>query len=216
MSDTHLIDDVPTLEQRPLRAALGGLLKQFHGVFDEETIEHFLVDSYERLALTSKNKSFIIIFSERFARERLASMAKVDSVTKGKPGVLFLCVHNAGRSQMAAGWLRSIAGDRIDVFTGGSEPADSINPVVVEAMAEVGINIGEEFPKPWTEEVVKAVDAVISMGCGDVCPIYPGKKYSDWELDDPAGMGLDGVRQVRDELKFRVQRLSEELLATNS
>jgi protein-tyrosine-phosphatase len=115
---------------------------------------------------------------------------------------------------MAAGWLQSIAGDRIDVFTGGSEPADSLNPVVVDAMAEVGIDISEEFPKPWTDEVVRAVDAVISMGCGDVCPIYPGKKYSDWQLDDPAGMGLDGVRLVRDELRVLVQALSEELLAT--
>jgi arsenate reductase len=213
MPDTHLIDDLPLLEQRPLRSALGSLLTQFHGVFDDETIEHFLVDSYERLALTSKNRNFLSIFAERFARERLSSMTKVDSTSKTKPGVLFLCVHNAGRSQMAAGWLRSIAGERIDVFTGGSEPAESLNPVVIEAMAEVGINISEEFPKPWTEEVVKAVDAVISMGCGDVCPIYPGKQYSDWELEDPAGLSLEGVRRVRDELRTRVQLLSAELLA---
>jgi protein-tyrosine-phosphatase len=216
MSNNFLIDDLPPSEQRPLRSALSVLLKQFHGVFDDETVERFLVDSYERLAATSRNRNFLSIFAERFARERLSAMAKVEMPLEGKPGVLFLCVHNAGRSQMAAGWLRHIAGDRIDVYTGGSEPADSLNPVVVEAMAEVGINISEEFPKPWTDEVVKAVDAVISMGCGDVCPIYPGKKYTNWELDDPAGMTLEGVRQVRDQLKVRVERLQDELLAAKS
>ncbi len=216
MSNNFMIDDLPPIEQRPLESALSALVKRFHGVFDDETVEHFLVDSYERLAATSKNPNFLSIFAERFARERLGAMAKVETRIEGKPGVLFLCVHNAGRSQMAAGWLRHIAGDRIDVYTGGSEPADSLNPVVVEAMAEVGINISEEFPKPWTDEVVKAVDAVISMGCGDVCPIYPGKRYSDWELDDPAGMTLEGVRRVRDELKVRVEGLRDELFAATS
>jgi protein-tyrosine-phosphatase len=216
MSNNHLIHDLPSIEQRPLLSALSPLLRQFAGVFDEETVERFLVDSYERLAPTSKNPNFLSIFAERFARERLGAMAKVETPVEGRPGVLFLCVHNAGRSQMAAGWLRQIAGDRIDVYTGGSEPADSLNPVVVEAMAEVGINISEEFPKPWTDEVVKAVDAVISMGCGDVCPIYPGKKYTDWELDDPAGMTLEGVRQVRDELQVRVKGLLEELFAART
>ena len=214
MTTNHLIHDMPAVEQRHLMAAMTPLLRQFAGVFDEETIERFLVDSFERLAATSRNPNFLSVFAERFARERLGAMAKVDATTEGKPGVLFLCVHNAGRSQMAAGWLRHIAGDRIDVYTGGSEPSDSLNPVAVEAMAEVGINISEEFPKPWTDEIVKAVDAVISMGCGDVCPIYPGKKYTDWELDDPAGMTLEGVRKVRDELKLRVEGLRDELLAT--
>ncbi|HEY5303928.1 MAG TPA: arsenate reductase ArsC [Acidimicrobiales bacterium] len=216
MPNNHLIEDLPSSEQRPLQSSLSPLLRKFAGVFDDETVERFLVDSYERLATTSKNPSFLSIFAERFAWERLGAMAKVETTTEGKPGVLFLCVHNAGRSQMAAGWLRHIAGDHIDVYTGGSEPADSLNPVVVEAMVEVGIDISEEFPKPWTEEVVKAVDAVISMGCGDVCPIYPGKKYTDWELDDPAGMTLEGVRNVRDELKVRVRGLRDELLAARS
>ena len=216
MANNHLIHDLAPTEQRHLMAAMSPLLRQFAGVFDEETIESFLVDSYERLATTSKNPNFLSVFAERFTRERLGAMAKVEATIEGNPGVLFLCVHNAGRSQMAAGWLRHIAGDRIDVYTGGSEPADSLNPVAVEAMAEVGINISEEFPKPWTDEVVKAVDAVISMGCGDVCPIYPGKKYTDWELDDPAGMTLEGVRQVRDELRVRVEGLRDELLAARS
>jgi protein-tyrosine-phosphatase len=193
---------------------LADLLKEYHGTFDDETIEHFLVDSFERLAENSKTRNFLSVLSERFARERLMAMTRVDAVAKGKPGVLFLCVHNAGRSQMAAGWLRSLAGDRIEVFTGGSEPAAALNPVVVDAMAEVGVDIGEEFPKPWTDEVVRAVDIVIAMGCGDACPIYPGKQYVDWELDDPEGMSLDGVRVVRDELRNRVQSLAAELLST--
>jgi protein-tyrosine-phosphatase len=112
---------------------------------------------------------------------------------------------------MAAGWLRSLAGDRIDVYTGGSEPGAALNPVVVSAMAEVGIDISQEFPKPWTDEVVRAVDLVIAMGCGDVCPIYPGKRYVDWDLDDPEGMTIDQVRTVRDEIKTRVNALVGEL-----
>jgi protein-tyrosine-phosphatase len=187
------------------------LKRKFHGTFDDESIEHFLVDSYERLAATAQIKLFLGVFAEKFARERLEAMARVDNAASNKPGVLFLCVHNAGRSQMAAGWLRSLAGDRIDVYTGGSEPGAALNPVVVEAMAEVGIDISQEFPKPWTDEVVRAVDLVIAMGCGDVCPIYPGKRYVDWDLDDPEGMTIDQVRTVRDEIKTRVNALVGEL-----
>ncbi len=216
MSDNRLIDELAPSDQRPLRPALTNLLKEFHGTFDDETIEHFLVDSYDRLAANSKSRNFLSVLSERFARERLVAMTRVEAVAKGKPGVLFLCVHNAGRSQMAAGWLRSIAGDRVEVFTGGSEPAAALNPVVVEAMAEAGVDIHEEFPKPWTDEVVRAVDVVIAMGCGDVCPVYPGKSYVDWELNDPEGMSLEGVRQVRDELRNRVQSLAHELLSPTS
>ena len=108
------------------------------------------------------------------------------------PAVLFLCVHNAGRSQMAAGWLRRLAGDRVDVFTGGSEPADEVNQGVVQAMAEVGVNISGELPKPSADEVVRAADVVVTMACGDACPFYPGKRYLDWELEDPAGKGVPG------------------------
>ncbi|MGC2169510.1 MAG: arsenate reductase ArsC, partial [Acidimicrobiales bacterium] len=127
-------------------------------------------------------------------------------------GVLFLCVHNAGRSQMAAGWLRSVAGDQIDVFTGGSEPSAELNPVVVQAMGEVGIDIREEFPKPWTDEVVRAVDVIIAMGCGDACPVYPGKRYLEWELDDPEGQSIGKVRVIRDEIRARVDSLLSELV----
>ena len=127
------------------------------------------------------------------------------------PGVLFLCVHNAGRSQMAAGWLRHLAGDRVTVWSGGSEPASQINPAAIAVMAEVGIDITAEFPKPWTDEIVRAADVVVTMGCGDACPLYPGKRYEDWELDDPAGQDVDAVRPIRDEIRGRVEALISSL-----
>jgi protein-tyrosine-phosphatase len=128
-----------------------------------------------------------------------------------KPTVLFLCTHNAGRSQMALGYFNHLAGDRGVAWSGGSEPADEINPAAVEAMAEVGIDITGEFPKPWTDEVVLASDVVVTMGCGDACPFFPGKRYEDWELPDPAGQGVDAVRPIRDDVEARVRRLLEEL-----
>jgi arsenate reductase (thioredoxin) len=131
--------------------------------------------------------------------------------TNDKPSVLFLCVHNAGRSQMAAAWLNHLAGDRVDVFSGGSEPASTVNPAAIEAMAEVGIDIGAEFPKPWTDEIVRAADVVITMGCGDACPVYPGKRYEDWVLDDPEGLEVAGVRTIRDEIRGRVEKLIAEI-----
>ncbi len=123
------------------------------------------------------------------------------------PTVLFVCVHNAGRSQMAAGWLRHLGGDRIQVLSAGSAPADSINPAAVEAMAEVGIDIAGQQPKLLSDSAVETSDVVITMGCGDVCPIYPGTRYEDWKLDDPAGQGIDAVRPIRDEIKQRVEDL---------
>ncbi|MCZ4328002.1 arsenate reductase ArsC [Brachybacterium paraconglomeratum] len=129
-----------------------------------------------------------------------------------RPSVLFVCVHNAGRSQMAAGWLRELAGDRIEVRSAGSAPADSINPAAVEAMAEVGIDISHQAPKILTPESVQASDVVITMGCGDACPIYPGKRYEDWKLEDPAGKGVNEVRPVRDEIRARVEELIASLL----
>ncbi|MFE0146440.1 arsenate reductase ArsC [Nonomuraea sp. NPDC059007] len=128
------------------------------------------------------------------------------------PSVLFVCVHNAGRSQMAAGWLRELAGDQIEVRSAGSAPADQINPVAVEAMREAGIEITGVQPKVLTTDVVAASDVVITMGCGDACPIFPGKRYEDWKLSDPAGQGIDAVRAIRDEIKNRVEKLLADLL----
>jgi len=124
-----------------------------------------------------------------------------------KPSVLFLCVHNAGRSQMGAGWLRHLGGDRVQVFSGGSNPGDDTNPAAIAAMAEVGIDISTYHPQPWTNEMVQAADVVVSMGCGDTCPVLPGKRYEDWELTDPAGQPVEVVRGVRDEIRGRVDEL---------
>ncbi len=132
--------------------------------------------------------------------------------TATKPSVLFVCVHNAGRSQMAAGFLRDIAGDRIEVRSAGSMPADQINPIAVEAMEELGIDITAEQPKILTTEAVQASDVVITMGCGDACPFFPGKRYEDWKLDDPAGQGIDAVRPIRDEIRGRIEQLVSELV----
>ena len=129
------------------------------------------------------------------------------SPENSKPTVLFVCVHNAGRSQMAAGYLAHLAGDRIDVRSAGSQPADQVNQVAVAAMAEVGIDIAAEQPKVLTPESVQDSDVVITMGCGDACPFYPGKRYEDWELDDPAGQGIEAVRPIRDEIRSRVEQL---------
>lgn len=128
-----------------------------------------------------------------------------------KKTVMFVCVHNAGRSQMAAGFMRSLGGERIEVLSAGSAPKDSINPVAVEAMAELGIDIANQKPKILTPEAVQESDVVITMGCGDACPYYPGKRYEDWKLDDPAGQGLDSVRVIRDEIKSRVEALLLEI-----
>lgn len=133
-------------------------------------------------------------------------------MTDATPSVLFVCVHNAGRSQMAAGFLRDIAGDRIEVRSAGSMPADRINPVAVEAMAELGIDITAEQPKVLTTEAVQASDVVITMGCGDACPFFPGKRYEDWKLDDPAGQGIEAVRPIRDDIRERIRQLVDELI----
>ncbi len=128
-----------------------------------------------------------------------------------KPTVLFVCVHNAGRSQMAAGWMRHLAGDEVDVLSGGSAPAEQINPAAVEAMREVGVDIADEHPQPWTDETLGAADVVVTMGCGDACPVYPGKRYLDWQLDDPAGKPVEEVRKVRDDIERRVRGLLDAL-----
>ena len=133
-----------------------------------------------------------------------------------KPTVLFVCVHNAGRSQMAAGYLRALAGDRIDVLSAGSAPKDEINPVAVQAMAEQGIDIAGHSPRILTVDAVHASDVVITMGCGDACPIFPGKRYEDWELDDPAGQGIDAVRPIRDEIRTRIEALIADLLPVSA
>jgi protein-tyrosine-phosphatase len=198
-----------TIEQRlGLRSAAERLQKRYEGVFGTETIEEFLASSYEQFASTATTGAFLPIFAERFAKQRLDALARVEGkANDGLPVVLFLCVHNAGRSQMALGWFERLAGDRAVAWSGGSEPGNAVNPSAIAAMAEVGIDISKEFPKPWTQEIVQAADVVITMGCGDACPLYPGKRYEDWELDDPAGQSVEAIRPIRDEIGERVQRL---------
>ena len=131
--------------------------------------------------------------------------------TDGKPTVVFLCVQNAGRSQIAAGWMQRLAGEHVEVCSGGSDPASVVNPAAVAAMAEIGIDISSEFPKPWTDEIVRAADVIVTMGCGDSCPIFPGKRSIDWEVADPAGLPVEDVRPIRDDIGARVRSLMEEL-----
>ncbi len=199
---------------RIVRAATDRLTDEFRGILGRETIERFIDDSLDRLS-TSRYNDFVPLLAERFARERLRAVARIEGrITSDRPTVLFLCVHNAGRSQMAAGWLSHLAGDRVEVLSGGSEPADAVNPAAVAAMAEVGIDISDSFPRPWTDETVGVADVIVSMGCGDACPVLPGKRYLDWDLEDPAGRGVEAVRPIRDDIEQRVRGLMAELGVT--
>ncbi len=194
-----------------LEKGLVSLIDEFSGVFGPETIERYMTEAVQELP-AAKVQAFVPLLVHRFARERLRALAQADEMlTKDVPEVLFVCVHNAGRSQMAAGLLNKLADGGVHVRTAGSDPAEEINPTAVEAMAEVGIDLSEEFPKPLTDEFVRAADAVITMGCGDACPIYPGKRYEDWELEDPDGKDLETVRRIRDEIAERVRLLLNEL-----
>jgi protein-tyrosine-phosphatase len=199
-------------QQLALHTAAVRLARDFEGVFSPETIELFLRTSYDQFAVRSSVPHFLPLLAERFARQRLTAQARVEGLRDdGRPIVLFLCVHNAGRSQIALGFLQHLAGDRAVGWSGGSEPGTEVNPAAVAAMAERGIDITGEYPKPWTDEVVRAADVIITMGCGDTCPIFPGKRYEDWTLDDPTGKSVDEVRPVRDEIERRVRRLLAEL-----
>ena len=201
-------DKLPFDQQLVVQHAVSRLEREFRGTFGRETVERFITDSLDRLAPTARVTNFLPLLTERFARERLQALARLEGVGPiDRPSVLFMCVHNAGRSQMAAGWLRHLAGDRVVVYSGGSEPVDQINPAAIEAMARAGVDIRSEFPKPWTDEIVRASDVVVTMGCGDACPLFPGKRYEDWELSDPAGLDVEAVIPIRDEIRARVEGL---------
>jgi protein-tyrosine-phosphatase len=192
--------------------AADALLDEFQGTFSRETIARYIAESVDLLG-GAKVPDFVPVLAYRFARERLKALGQAaGTITKEQPEVLFVCVQNAGRSQMAAGLVRLRSGGRIHVRSAGSAPAEDLDPAVLEAMAELGADMSEEFPKPLTDEVVQAADVVITMGCGDACPIYPGKRYEDWELDDPAGQNVEVVRRIRDDIDRRVQGLVEQLV----
>lgn len=188
------------------------LQEEYNGMFSAETIAATLRDSYDRLADRATVTTFLPMLAERFARERLRATARAEGIAERViPEVLFVCVHNAGRSQMAAALLDHHAQGRVSVRSAGSEPSDRINPAVFEAMREVGIELSGAYPKPLTDEVVRAADVVITMGCGDACPIYPGKRYRDWQLADPQGKDIAAVRAIRDDIDRRVRELIQEL-----
>ena len=195
-----------------LRGCAERLTREFTGTFNTETIEKFLASSYDQFADRATVVNFLPLLAERFARERLRALSRVEGLAEdGRPAVLFLCTHNAGRSQMAMGFFAHHARDAAVAWSGGTEPGTEVNPAAIAAMAERGIDISGEYPKPWTDEVVRAADAVISMGCGDACPIFPGKRYEDWDLADPEGLTVADVRAIRDDIERRVLVLMEEL-----
>jgi protein-tyrosine-phosphatase len=187
------------------------LRRRFEGQLNVETIRRFLDESLDTIMERAEHTQWVPLLAERFATDRLRALIRLESTDALNPSVLFLCVHNAGRSQMAAGWMRHLSDGSVDVFSGGSEPAESVNKSAVEAMAEKGIDISQEIPQPWADEIVRAADVVVTMGCGDACPVYPGKRYVDWEIEDPAGKDVADVRPIRDELERRVRALLAEL-----
>ena len=198
--------------QHHVDQAAANLADEFKGIFSEQTIARYIGESLDLLG-NSRINVFVPVLAHRFARERLKALAQAEgAVTKEQPEVLFVCVHNAGRSQMAAGLVKLRSEGRIHVRSAGSAPGEEINPAAVAAMEEIGVDMSEEFPKPLTDEVVRAADVVVTMGCGDACPVYPGKRYEDWELDDPAGKDVEAVRRIRDEIDERVQKLIAELV----
>ena len=208
----HLRTDLSIDQRLAMKAAAAQLQSEFSDTFGVETIERFLHSSYDQFATRASIANFLPLLAERFARQRLRALAKVEGKSNdGKPAVLFLCTHNAGRSQMAMGFFTQLAGDAAVAWSGGSEPGNEVNPAAVAAMAERGIDISHEYPKPWTDEIVQAADVVITMGCGDACPVFPGRRYEEWLLPDPAGQDVDAVRPIRDDIEHRVRQLLAEL-----
>jgi arsenate reductase len=198
--------------QHHIDQAADRLAEEFAGVFSQETIARYIAESRDLLGEARINV-YVPVLVHRFTRERLKALAQAEGrITKEQPEVLFVCVQNAGRSQMAAGLVKLRSQGRIHVRSAGSLPAGEVNPAAAKALEELGLDMSEEFPKPLTDEVVRAADVVITMGCGDACPIYPGKRYEDWELDDPEGKDLEAVRLIRDDIDSRVQKLVGELL----
>jgi arsenate reductase (thioredoxin) len=203
--------ELDPVTQGHLERGVEGLADEFRGIFSRETIDRYVRESLEELP-AARFTDFVPLLVHRFARERLRALGQAEgSIVKEVPEVLFVCVQNSGRSQMAAGLLHERAAGLVHVRSAGSDPAERINQNVVTVMRELGIDLSQEFPKPLTDEVVRAADAVITMGCGDACPIYPGKRYVDWDVDDPAEKSLDEVREIRDEIDRRVAMLLHEL-----
>lgn len=214
MTDTtpYLRQDVAIDQQLALYTAATRLAAEFDGTYGAETIERFLHVSYDQFAVAARIPNHLPLLAERFARQRLQALTRVEGHHRdGRPVVLFLCTHNAGRSQTALGFVTHLASEHAVAWSSGSEPGAEVNPAAVAAMAERGIDISGEFPKPWTDEVVRAAGVVVTMGCGDACPVFPGTRYENWDIDDPAGLSVADVRPIRDEIERRVRRLLDDL-----
>ena len=195
-----------------LRRVAERLDDNFTGIFSKETIERYVKESYDLLAVNATVTVHLPSLTERFAKDRLRALAQYETkIEKDKPSILFVCVHNAGRSQMAAALATELSSGRVEVRSAGSAPSDSIPQNVHDAMQEIGLSLENAFPKPLTDEVVRASDVVITMGCGDACPIYPGKRYEDWSLNDPSELDLDGVKEVRNDISERISNLLKEM-----
>ncbi|MFC8681334.1 metalloregulator ArsR/SmtB family transcription factor [Microbacterium ureisolvens] len=193
-----------------LDRVIADLRDRFRGVIGPETVQRYVHESHALLAARGST-SLLASRTAAFAAQRLSDMLRVDDDHREVPEVLFVCVQNAGRSQLAAAILRQLAGDRVIVRTAGSEPAADVRASIVAALDEIGVPLGGEFPKPLTDEAVRAADYVITMGCGDACPVYPGRRYLDWDIDDPAGEPVAGVRRIRDDIDGRVRELLEQM-----
>jgi arsenate reductase len=188
------------------------LARRYADCFSVESVRKYVEESYDLLASCTRVRLHLVPLTAKFARDRLASLAKAEGLTTSEvPQVLFVCVRNAGRSQMAAALLADKVGDRVDVRSAGSAPAAEVHPTVHRAMAEVGVDLSAAYPKPLTDETVRAADVVVTMGCGDACPVYPGKRYRNWELSDPAATDLDRVRLLRAEIDAHVTDLLQSL-----
>lgn len=188
------------------------LREEFATMFELKTIHRFLHSSYENFAARATVTMYLPLLAERFGRQRLQALAKIEGkVARPRPTVLFLCTHNAGRSQMALGFFEALALGRAVAWSGGSVPSGQLNPAAVAVMAEVDIDISREYPKPWTDEIIRAADVIVTMGCGDTCPLVPGVRYVEWIIDDPAGLEPEQVRPIRDDIGHRVTGLLAEL-----
>ena len=211
VTDILQSDEQPPVGDGVLERISEDLAVRFAGTFAAETVDRYVRESCALLSEQARITRFLPSLTSRFAADRLSALASAAlPAGQGVPEVLFVCVQNAGRSQMAAGILRHLAGDSVSVRTAGSAPASAVRSIIVTVLDEIGVPIGGEYPKPLTDDVVRAADVVITMGCGDACPVYPGRRYLDWDLEDPVGLPLARVREIRDDIEARVR----ELLAT--
>jgi len=201
-------DEQPPVGDGVLERISEDLAVRFAGTFAAETVDRYVRESCALLSEQARITRFLPSLTSRFAADRLSALASAAlPAGQGVPEVLFVCVQNAGRSQMAAGILRHLAGDSVSVRTAGSAPASAVRSIIVTVLDEIGVPIGGEYPKPLTDDVVRAADVVITMGCGDACPVYPGRRYLDWDLEDPVGLPLARVREIRDDIEARVREL---------